>query len=339
VLTIGTALHVDGHRIVPFPWALPARWTAFNNVLPERFAMYVSLAAAVAVALWTASARGRFLRGPYLLPALAVAALVPAVWQLDWRQHPERWAFFTQGLYKSCIPRDETLAIFPYGRWGDSMLWQAETGFRFRMAEGNMGRDNLPERFYVDPTVAELAFKYIDPEIRPSMTQLLGLAQSHHVDRFVSVELYAYPNGTQLHSFGPVQLVGGVLVSPACGWTSLTGDTRLVPGGRDELHGRPVLTLVADSRHALADARASLDRPDGGRAAERLLARSYPDLKLLQAFDGTATPLVTAVDLVGRARSTLAAGNEASRRRAGESLGAAERALTAYQARIDAGVS
>jgi hypothetical protein len=301
--------------------------------------MYVSLAAAVVVALWTASARGRFLRGPYLLPALAVAALVPAFWQLDWRQHPERWAFFTQGLYRSCIPRDETLAIFPYGRWGDSMLWQAETGFRFRMAEGNMGRDNLPERFYVDPTVAELAYKFIDPKIRPSMTQLLGLAQSHHVDRFVSVETGAYPDGTQLHSFGPVQLVGGVLVSPACGWTSLTGDTRLVPGGQDPLHGRPVLALVAASRRSLAEARAALARPDGGRDARRLVARTYPVLQLLQGFDGSAAPLAAAVDLVGRVRSGLARGNEASRRRAGESLGAAERALTAYERSIDAGVS
>src|SRR5439155_25946137 len=63
----------------------------------------------------------------------------------------------SDGLYKQCVPRDETLAVFPFGRWGTSMLWQAESGFWFRMAEGNIGRSSaFPPNFVSDPTVAEL---------------------------------------------------------------------------------------------------------------------------------------------------------------------------------------
>jgi hypothetical protein len=32
-----------------------------------------------------------------------------------------------------------------------------------------------------------------------------------------------------MHSFGALQLIGGVLVAPACGYTSLVGDARLPP--------------------------------------------------------------------------------------------------------------
>lgn len=98
-----------------------------------RFAVYTSLAAAVIVALWTA-ARSGWTR--IVLPVLAVAVLVPAFWRPDFRSLPQRWPFFTQALYKACIPRNESVVVFPYGFRGDSMLWQAESGFWFRMAEG-----------------------------------------------------------------------------------------------------------------------------------------------------------------------------------------------------------
>ena len=50
-------------------------------------------------------------------------------------QH-ERVPFFADGLYRSCLGADENIAVFPYGHAGDSMLWQAESGFGFRLAGG-----------------------------------------------------------------------------------------------------------------------------------------------------------------------------------------------------------
>ena len=52
-----------------------ANWPLFDNVLTERLALYVSLATAVIVALWTA-ARPPGL-GRWLLPALLLIAMAP----------------------------------------------------------------------------------------------------------------------------------------------------------------------------------------------------------------------------------------------------------------------
>src|SRR5204862_484778 len=109
------------------------RLAVFDHALPVRFSVYAALAAAVIVALWTAHRGGWPAR---ILPALAVASLVPALWQHPYRFHPERWEFFTSGRYEECIPKGENVAIFPFGAWGSSTLWQAETNFWFRMPGG-----------------------------------------------------------------------------------------------------------------------------------------------------------------------------------------------------------
>jgi hypothetical protein len=336
VLTAGTALHVDGHRIVAFPWALPAGWTAFDNVLPERFAMYASLISAVIVGLWIASTRGRLFRTPVLIPLLAVAALVPAVWQLNFYQHPERWAFFSDGLYKQYIPRNETLAIFPFGRWGDSMLWQAESGFWFKMAEGNMGRDNLPENFFSDPTTSELEFQFIDPDVRPTMTQLVAYAKSHDVDRFVSVVIHAYPDGTQMHALGTVQADGGVLISPGGGYPSLAGDQRLVTPGQVDLGAEAPLTAIVGVRSSLAHAASLLRTEHGASAAGPLLTDAGSVLRILHSWDPTASALTSANELADRAAASLASSH---RRAAVESIRESESDLGSYLRVINPGVA
>ena len=118
LIALGTALHVNGHRVVWLPWAAAAHVPLLNDALPFRFAVSASLAAGVMVALWTATTRGLLYPRPYVLPALAVAALVPAVWRTTYPTfepvHPARPAFFADALYKSCVPRGETLAVFPF---------------------------------------------------------------------------------------------------------------------------------------------------------------------------------------------------------------------------------
>ena len=224
LLALGTALHVEGRRLIALPWRLTSHVPGLDNALPGRLSVYVSLAAATIAALWIATTRGRFYPRPYVLPVLAVLGLVPAFWHTDYRLLPERWPFFTQGQYKECIPRGETVAVFPYGFWGDSMLWQAETGFRFRMAGGYL-RYTPPKAYLADPTVFKLTYEYTNDPKRPTMTELLGFARRHRVGRILSVEIHAYPDGTQMHSFGVLQLDGGVLIAPACGYPAL-------PGGR-----------------------------------------------------------------------------------------------------------
>jgi hypothetical protein len=223
LLSFGTALEVAGRRVVPLPWSALAGWTGVEQVIPSRLALYGTLAAAVLVALWLAAARGR--RGAALLAGLAVVALVPPLWGRSYVDHPVRWAFFSDGLYRLCVPRGETLMVFPFGHWGGSLLWQAEAGFWFALPEGTLAHNDQPAPYAADPTAHALIFDY--PDVRPSMADLHGLARRRHVDRIASVaQDDPYPDGGELEAFGPVQVLGDVAVAPACGHPSLTGDRR-----------------------------------------------------------------------------------------------------------------
>jgi hypothetical protein len=206
---LGTALWVNGHRVAWLPWHVVALLPIFNNVLPVRFSVFTALIAAVIVALWTARTRGAL---TVVLPALAMLALMPAFWRADYTVKPERWPFFTQQLYKVCFPRNENVLIFPYGTRSDEMLWQAESGFWFRMAEGYL-QPYPPAPFLRNPVVNELTFKLDDP----TPNQILSLARAKHVSRVLSVRIYTHPNGQEMHRFGPIQVLGGMIISPGCG--------------------------------------------------------------------------------------------------------------------------
>jgi hypothetical protein len=223
LLALGSTLHVDGRKSIPLPWRAVSHLPVFGNVLPFRFTVYLSLAAAVIVALWTAESRGRFYARPLFLPVLAVAALVPAVWTSSFREtafsHPESPAFFTDGLYKTCIPPNETMAMFPFGSASDSLLWQAETGFPFRLAVDGLGTGTAAwTTFDSDWVVKHLSNTDVS---RPNMDSLLAFAAIHHVDRILSVVGDGYPTAVQMRTFGPTERIGGMLVSPACGQPSL----------------------------------------------------------------------------------------------------------------------
>ncbi len=214
VLTLGTGIAVKGRIETWLPWRELASLPILDNVLPARFAVYLSLAAALIVALWAASRHG-FLR--IALPALAIAALVPNLSQADYREHPERWPFFTQGLYKLCIAKNENVAIFPFGSWDNSTLWQAETNFWFRMPEGYLQPSPPAKDIDNDPTIQILAAGTENP----TPVQIVAFVRRERVDRIVSVAIYVHPNGTEMHRFGSVQGLGGVTVAPGCGYPSL----------------------------------------------------------------------------------------------------------------------
>jgi hypothetical protein len=214
LLTLGTGVFVHGHRVLPLPWDLVARLPLFNNVLPVRFSVFGALAAAAIVALWTARTRGVL---AVALPLVAVASLVPAVWRADYRTFPERWGFFSDGLYKICFPKGETVAIFPFGFWGSSTLWQAETDFWFDQAGGYL-RPEPPPANRTDPTVFKMTYTTQDPNVEDA----IGLVRRKGVQRVLSVQIYGKPYGAELNRLGAVQVLGGVFVAPACEHPPLT---------------------------------------------------------------------------------------------------------------------
>jgi hypothetical protein len=135
---LGESLHVRGHDYLRLPWAHIATLPGFDNVLPARFSMFVALGTALTVALWAArSSAPRVLRAA--LVVAAIAFVVPHVWLDAWHVHPERPAFFAQELDRACLANGENVLMLPWPTKDNAMLWQAEAGYRFRMANGYLG--------------------------------------------------------------------------------------------------------------------------------------------------------------------------------------------------------
>jgi hypothetical protein len=211
---LGTGLVVKGRIEAWLPWRLLANAPLFDNILPTRFSAYMALGAAVAVALWTAAGRG-WLR--WVLPALAVAALFPDLTNQWYKVVPERWAFFTAGTYKLCIPKNENVAIFPFGWRDNSTLWQAETNFWFRIPEGYLAPRPPKQNIDSDPLIRMLTDTYANPTV----PEMIAFIENKKVDRILTVETYPQPSPTEMHRFGPLQGSGGMLISPACGYPSM----------------------------------------------------------------------------------------------------------------------
>ena len=105
-------------------------------------------------ALWLADARRRL--APWLLAALSVACTWPAVALGFWPGTPQLPSLFTNSRYRDVITSRETALLLPVGIFGNSMLWQAEAGLRFKMASGYVVPPEAPDPYKHDPAYATL---------------------------------------------------------------------------------------------------------------------------------------------------------------------------------------
>jgi hypothetical protein len=156
VASFGTYLRVRGHELAPMPWEHVGYWPLFNQILPVRLSVYLALIAAIAVALF-AAARTIPVWARIAVPALAIVFLLPDLGLSTWATKVHEPTFITDGLYKHCITKNENVLALPFGQFGDSMLWQAQTGFWFRQAGGYLGPvppqsfQSLPVAVYGQP--------------------------------------------------------------------------------------------------------------------------------------------------------------------------------------------
>jgi hypothetical protein len=152
------------------------------------------------------------------LPAAAALALVPAVHHAAWVQLPERPAFFdSSSRLELCLADDENVIVFPYNPFTPSMLWQAEAGYRFRMAQGYI-RPDIPGSFRAFPVVEKLMWT----GERVTIEEVVELARAKGVGRLISTDPASFPRREELQRVASVELVGGVLVAPACDDPPLT---------------------------------------------------------------------------------------------------------------------
>jgi hypothetical protein len=139
---MGPKLHVAGTETITMPWKAALQLPLVKYALPGRFMVYAWLGAAVMAAAWLGHGRGT---GRWVLAGFAVILLYPNThgpWFHNAVQEPD---FFASGAYRAAIPEGSNALVLPFGPLGDSMLWQADSGFWFRMPVGNVGVRPPPE--------------------------------------------------------------------------------------------------------------------------------------------------------------------------------------------------
>jgi len=153
--TLGSELRVRGMSLVPLPWRALQNLPLFDNVIPGRLALYLSLLVAMIVALWAATP-GRSALLSALVTGVTVLAIVPDLSLAEWHQRPELPQFFATGLERSCLRTGENTLLLPPPARNEGLLWQAEDGFRFGLADAGLN-GQLPASLPDQPIAQALA--------------------------------------------------------------------------------------------------------------------------------------------------------------------------------------
>lgn len=141
-MATGPELLVAGHPVIPGVWRLLEKLPAIGEAIPIRLDMYAGLFVALAVAVWLAQPGRRLWR--FVLAGVAVASLLPAASSAFWTSHVRQSRFFATAAYRAYIRPGDVALVFPYTGHTWSMLWQAETGFRFVTLGGHVGQTIIP---------------------------------------------------------------------------------------------------------------------------------------------------------------------------------------------------
>lgn len=147
IWSLGGYLHFNGavERAFPLPWRIFANWPVLDNVLPARFDLFTDFGLAALLAVFVDRAvlspalswRGRgvgvvvvFVVCATLAPSAPVGAYSPDI--------PR---YFAPGGDAQALAQGTIAFVVPYGDGEltmSPMLWQATSGFRFRMVAGAM---------------------------------------------------------------------------------------------------------------------------------------------------------------------------------------------------------
>jgi len=160
ICSLGPTLSFRGDATrIRLPWAL-FQVPVLNNAGTGRFMIYAFLALAVVAALWLSDQRcSRTLR--IGLAAVTIASLLPNLRAAFWVTPADRVPFFTTGVYRQYLAKNETVLILPYGIRGESMYWQAQTHMYFRMAQGG---SHAPGDFNIWPILSGFEMQSFVPE-------------------------------------------------------------------------------------------------------------------------------------------------------------------------------
>jgi hypothetical protein len=136
LLTLGPVLHIGGDPSWPLPERAVTALPLMAAAVPARFALYSALAIGVIAALWLSSATGRSAGIRWFVVAAAVLSLFPYA-----PQHADPMyvpPFFSTSATAEVLRPGENVYVIPSNK-GEEMLWQAVSGFRFKLAQGYIG--------------------------------------------------------------------------------------------------------------------------------------------------------------------------------------------------------
>ncbi len=136
LLGLGASAYADGTSLgVSLPWSLLDRLPLLRFATPGRFLVYAWLAAALASACWLARDSRALLRwGAFLIVAVS---LTPNLTGVRWGTRVNTPALLAdRSASARVIGAGETVLALPFGIAGESMYWQVEDSFRFRLAGG-----------------------------------------------------------------------------------------------------------------------------------------------------------------------------------------------------------
>jgi hypothetical protein len=134
VMSLGPVLHVNGIVRGRAPWCLLGWLPLVEEALPARFGLYFFLVAAVIVSLYL-SQGSISQHSKILLAIISVLALAPDLGLFrSVITHIRIPQFFRSGQYRSYLAKNDNVLVLPYVEREDGLLWQAQTGFYFRLA-------------------------------------------------------------------------------------------------------------------------------------------------------------------------------------------------------------
>jgi hypothetical protein len=207
ILAFGSRLQVEGHRTLPLPWLALRRLPVLDNVFAGRLMLYAILGVAVIAALWAGSRQWPLVLR-FALPVLAVVSLFPALGQHHWDETFAVPSFFRNAEFQKCLARGENVLVVPYSYLGNSLLWQALSGFWYRMPGGQIG-PRIPDGLGGDTDVVRLLH---DDTHRGDGGTIRRFAHRMGVTTILVDPTDPWYWTTVLAGFGQPRRVGGVLL-------------------------------------------------------------------------------------------------------------------------------
>ncbi len=140
VASMGATMHIAGAEHYALPWKLAQALPLIDKALPGRFMMYAFLDLSIIAALWLSAAPPRSLDRP-AIAILSLMLILPNLNPRFWVSPTAVPDFFSKGLYRQYLRQDEVVMSLPKSSGSNNLLWQAQTGMYFRLADGYLGPD------------------------------------------------------------------------------------------------------------------------------------------------------------------------------------------------------